>query len=186
MNQEEVAYRKVPSSFGHLTIVWRHDESGPLLMEILLPSRQARLHQVAAPRAQDTSIDRLCGAIRDYLEGNDVELATQLLDWGRCSVFQTAVLEAEMSVPRERVSSYSALAAHLGKPRASRAVGTALARNPFPLIVPCHRTVRSDGSLGGYGGGLEMKRALLEMEGVGFDPMGRVRPEFFWDWGAAS
>jgi alkylated DNA nucleotide flippase Atl1 len=59
-----------------------------------------------------------------------------------------------------------------------RAVGTALARNPFPLVVPCHRAVRSDRTLGGFQGGLEMKRALLEMEGVEFDSKNRVQPDF--------
>jgi methylated-DNA-[protein]-cysteine S-methyltransferase len=56
----------------------------------------------------------------------------------------------------------------LENPRAARAVGTALATNPFPIVIPCHRVIRSDGTLGGYGGGLEMKRKLLEMEGVAF------------------
>jgi methylated-DNA-[protein]-cysteine S-methyltransferase len=54
-----------------------------------------------------------------------------------------------------------------------------LARNPFPLIIPCHRAIRSDGSLGGFGGGLKMKRALLEMEGVGFDSRGHVEERHF-------
>jgi methylated-DNA-[protein]-cysteine S-methyltransferase len=69
----------------------------------------------------------------------------------------------------------------LGKPSAARAVGRALATNPFPIIIPCHRAVRSDGSLGGYQGGLAMKRALLEMEGVEFDARGRVAtPGFYY------
>ncbi|HUV77781.1 MAG TPA: MGMT family protein [Desulfobacterales bacterium] len=60
------------------------------------------------------------------------------------------------------------------------AVGTALAKNPFPIIIPCHRAVRSDGTLGGYQGGLEMKRALLEMEGVCFDTLDRVLTKGFF------
>jgi O-6-methylguanine DNA methyltransferase len=68
----------------------------------------------------------------------------------------------------------------LSAPRAARAVGTALARNPFPLIIPCHRVVRSDGMLGGFGGGLKMKKALLEMEGVAFDRSGRVQKAHLW------
>jgi methylated-DNA-[protein]-cysteine S-methyltransferase len=93
---------------------------------------------------------------------------------------------AERTIPRGYVSSYSALAAHIGKPKAARAAGTALARNPFPIIIPCHRTVRTDGSLGGFGGGLPMKRALLEMEGVAFDGLGHVKKEFFWDLSTGS
>ena len=60
------------------------------------------------------------------------------------------------------------------------AVGTALARNPFPLIIPCHRVVRSDGMLGDFGGGLKMKKAFLEMEGVAFDRSGRVQKAHLW------
>jgi methylated-DNA-[protein]-cysteine S-methyltransferase len=67
------------------------------------------------------------------------------------------------------------MAEHLGVPGGARAVGRALARNPFPVVIPCHRAVRTDGDLGGYQGGVPMKRALLEMEGVAFTEAGRVR-----------
>ena len=62
--------------------------------------------------------------------------------------------------------SYGELARRLGRPRAARAVGQALAANPVPLMVPCHRVIRADGSPGGFGGGLDLKRRLLELEGV--------------------
>ncbi|MDH4209135.1 MAG: methylated-DNA--[protein]-cysteine S-methyltransferase, partial [Anaerolineae bacterium] len=127
-------------------------------------------------------LDALVDAIQRYLGGQDVPLPTDLLDASRCPPFQWSVLMAERTIPRGFVTSYRRLATHVGHPQAYRAVGTALARNPFPLVIPCHRTVRGDGSLGGFGGGLPMKRALLEMEGVGFDALGRVRPEFSWDW----
>jgi methylated-DNA-[protein]-cysteine S-methyltransferase len=76
------------------------------------------------------------------------------------------------------VTTYGRLAARLGAPGAARAVGNALARNPFPLIIPCHRCVLEGGQLGGFRGGLEMKRALLEMEGVVFDDQERVLTRF--------
>jgi methylated-DNA-[protein]-cysteine S-methyltransferase len=69
----------------------------------------------------------------------------------------------------------------LGKPNGARAVGNALANNPFPLIVPCHRAIRSDRHLGGYQGGLEMKRALLKKESITFDKSDRVEcPRFHY------
>ena len=74
--------------------------------------------------------------------------------------------------------TYGGLAAAVGVPGGARAVGNVMAGNPFPLVIPCHRVIRSDGSLGGFGGGLPMKRALLEMEGVAFDGHDRVRPEY--------
>ncbi|MDP3066207.1 MAG: MGMT family protein, partial [Methanobacteriaceae archaeon] len=91
-----------------------------------------------------------------------------------CSSFQKAVLRAEHQIPRGSVSTYQLISKHLGKENGARAVGNALAKNPFPLIIPCHRAIRSDRHLGGFQGGLNMKRALLEKEGVKFDHAGRA------------
>lgn len=124
--------------------------------------------------------DRFRKALDNCLKGRGCEGLLPLLDIDRLQPFQKAVLLQEAKVPRGKVTSYANLAARAGFPGAARAAGSALANNPFPLAVPCHRTVRSDGSLGGFGGGLEMKRALLELEGVGFDKNGRVKKEFFW------
>lgn len=84
-----------------------------------------------------------------------------MLRLGLCSVFQQKVLRAVYAIPRGRVSTYQLIARQIGKPKAARAVARALATNPFPLIIPCHRVIRSDGSLGGYQGGLKIKQALL-------------------------
>ena len=186
MRNDVLRYSAIPSRFGELTLVWRDDRPGPRVVEILLPSRRGRLDRTAALPQRHEIIDRLGESIHDYLEGTVVELPTGPLDWDLCTEFQRSVLVAEKTIPRGHVSTYSELAAHIGKPKAARAVGTALARNPFPIIIPCHRTVRSDGSLGGFGGGLPMKRALLEMEGVAFDQSGRVKREFIWHWSAGS
>jgi methylated-DNA-[protein]-cysteine S-methyltransferase len=186
MNQDDVAYDIIPSRFGDLTLIWRDTEHGPTVVEIVLPLKSAAARDRAGMRQAHPALDRLGQSIERYLDGEDVELPTDLLDSSLCSGFQWTVLMAERTIPRGSVASYSGLAAHVGHPRAARAVGTALARNPFPIVVPCHRTVRADGSLGGFGGGLDMKRALLDMEGVGFDHRGRVRPEFLWDFTVRS
>jgi methylated-DNA-[protein]-cysteine S-methyltransferase len=184
MEQSEFGYYIIPSSFGEVSLVWRNSEHGPRVVEILLPLKKGRIPHAARPGLGLPALDELCQSIERYLDGEDVELPTDLLDFNPCSSFRRTVLSAERTIPRGRVASYSGLALHIGRPRAARAVGTALARNPFPIVIPCHRTVRTDGSLGGFGGGLDMKRALLEMEGVGFDQRSRVRPEFFWDFAA--
>ncbi len=80
--------------------------------------------------------------------------------------FQQLVLHELARVPYGEVATYGALAHRIGKPRAARAVGGALNRNPVPIILPCHRVVGAGGSLVGYGGGLERKRALLDLEGA--------------------
>lgn len=86
------------------------------------------------------------------------------------SKFSERVLDLCRKVPKGRITTYGEIAGALGKPRASRAVGQALKRNPKPIETPCHRVVRSDGSLGGYGGpgrkGVEKKKNLLKKEGV--------------------
>jgi len=78
--------------------------------------------------------------------------------------FQKAVWMACASIPYGETRSYGDLAKMIGKPKAVRAVGTALSKNPIPLIIPCHRVLRSDGNLGGFAGGLVVKQALLDLE----------------------
>ena len=80
--------------------------------------------------------------------------------------FQMKVWQALRAIPYGRVRSYGWVARKIGKPRAARAVGSACGANPVPLLVPCHRVVAGDGSLGGFSGGLLNKRRLLKLEGI--------------------
>jgi methylated-DNA-[protein]-cysteine S-methyltransferase len=80
--------------------------------------------------------------------------------------FRAAVMKELARVPYGQLTTYGTLAAKAGRPRAARAVGTIMNRNPVPIVLPCHRVVGSTGSLTGYGGGLDRKRALLELEGA--------------------
>ncbi len=82
------------------------------------------------------------------------------------TAFERAVWDALRAIPYGRTLSYGQLAANLGRPRAARAVGHASGSNPLPIVIPCHRLVRSRGELTGFGGGLPMKRSLLELEGA--------------------
>jgi methylated-DNA-[protein]-cysteine S-methyltransferase len=98
------------------------------------------------------------------------------LDFGPATAFQRRVWDVAVSIPFGQVRTYGWLAARLGRPGAARAVGTALGRNPLPLLVPCHRIVCSSGLPGGFSaaGGSGLKRLLLEHEGIIFDAGGRV------------
>jgi len=78
------------------------------------------------------------------------------------------VWEVARAIPRGETRTYGQIARQVGSPRAARAVGQAMANNPWPVIVPCHRVLGSDGRLTGFGGGLEMKRRMLEMERASF------------------
>lgn len=90
--------------------------------------------------------------------------------------FQQAVWQALRAIEPGRTTDYGTLAARLGKPQAARAVGAAVGRNPIGIIVPCHRVLGRDGSLTGYAGGLDRKRALLELEGALVSPPGLPGP----------
>ena len=101
--------------------------------------------------------------LSDYFEGKKVEFPEKLILDGT-TPFQQRVWEATRRIPYGQTRTYGEIAREAGSPLAARAAGQALGANPFPIIVPCHRVVASDGGLGGFGGGLEMKKQLLEME----------------------
>ncbi len=109
-----------------------------------------------------TAITQACQA---YLAGENVDLQEYPTDLGDLSRFERAVLRATRQIPKGHVTTYSALAARIGRPRAARAVGNALAKNPIPLFVPCHRVIGT-GGVGGFSYGLDVKVKLLQLEGV--------------------
>jgi methylated-DNA-[protein]-cysteine S-methyltransferase len=169
-----------PTPFGPLALVWERIDGAPLIVRVILtrPGLRATARlKTEFPDAVPAScqeIETVAADMRRLLAGEDVTFSLDLAAMGARPSFQQAVLRAEHAIPRGRVSTYGLIARRLGRPGASRAVGNALATNPFPIIVPCHRAVRSEGRLGGYQGGPAMKRALLEREGVPFDRSGRV------------
>jgi methylated-DNA-[protein]-cysteine S-methyltransferase len=105
-------------------------------------------------------------ALRAYLNGEKREIKLAV-DWCAMSTFQRKVLQATRRIPAGSVATYGEIAAHIGQPKAFRAVGQALKRNPMPLVIPCHRVIAADGSMCGYGvgQGIPTKRALLRLEG---------------------
>jgi len=117
------------------------------------------------PVLRSTGLDDVRRALDRYFAGRrlDFDLPVDLRDLPE---FQRRVLEATARIPAGEVSTYSAVAARAGSPRASRAAGNALHVNPVAIVVPCHRVLRADGSLGGYGGGVTVKEWLLAHEGV--------------------
>ena len=88
------------------------------------------------------------------------------LDLSELTPFHRRVLLAAAEVPAGKVVSYGEIARRIGRPAGSRAVGQALGRNPVPIVIPCHRVVAAGGQLGGYTGGLDIKRKLLRLEGA--------------------
>ena len=144
-------------------------EDGAICGATLSPSREAALEELSA-RGADEPADAADAApfmdlVRRAAEGEDVHPNGAVRIIGG-TAFQRAVWEAMLSIPRGTTVSYAELARRVGRPGAARAVGQAVGSNPVPLLIPCHRVVASDGTLGGFGGGLPMKQTLLRQEGV--------------------
>lgn len=134
----------------------------------------------ASARAGGPAPSHLAGALdllERYLAGDPVAFDVPL-DLEGTTEFQRRVWQRLREIPRGRVVSYGELARELGSgPGAARAVGGAVGSNPLPVVIPCHRVVRADGGLGGFGGGLPRKAALLRLEGVHVEGVGRGEAE---------
>jgi methylated-DNA-[protein]-cysteine S-methyltransferase len=113
----------------------------------------------------DAEVRPLAKQLVDYLDGRRTKFDVDL-DLSHVTPFRRAVLEECARIPRGQVSTYAELARRTGRPNAYRAVGHTMATNPIPIVIPCHRVLGSDGGLHGFGGGLDMKRRLLALEGA--------------------
>jgi methylated-DNA-[protein]-cysteine S-methyltransferase len=170
----------VRTPFGSVVLIWSLKESRPKIERVFLPAPGLKARELAeraypdAGRGSCEEIDRIAAGIASFLGGEDIRFSLADVRMDLCSDFQRRVLTAEHAIPRGWVSTYRRIAACVGSSRSARAVGRSLATNPFPIIIPCHRAIRSDAMPGGYQGGPAMKRALLEMEGIQFDSHGRV------------
>jgi methylated-DNA-[protein]-cysteine S-methyltransferase len=110
-------------------------------------------------------LDPVRRELDEYFEGRREDFDVPI-DWSYLAGFTREVLRATAAIPFGDVSTYAGVAAAAGSPRATRAAGNALGANPMPVIVPCHRVLRTGGQLGGYTGGLERKEFLLRLEGM--------------------
>jgi methylated-DNA-[protein]-cysteine S-methyltransferase len=169
-----------PTPFGSVCIVWHVSNNSPLIVSVLLslPGLSAEDQALELfPDSRKSScaeIDAVAADIKAYLKGQNIKFPLNVVDLSQCTKFQQLVLRAQHAIPHGSVSTYGLIAAHVGAPGGARAVGNVMAANPFPLIVPCHRTILSNFHLGGFGNGSEMKRALLTKERVTFNQTGRV------------
>ena len=162
----DVAYRTVDSPFGTLLVA--ATTTGLVRIAFAVEGHDTVLQAVAdavSPRILATSrrVDPIARQLDEYFAGRrhhfDVALDLRL-----ARGFRREVLDRLLEIPYGRTESYAEVARATGNPRAMRAVGSACSHNPVPLVVPCHRVVRSDGSVGNYLGGTAMKEALLALE----------------------
>jgi len=180
MKLEQPLYEVISTAFGRVVIVWWKSMNGPRVRQTILTKGQKpvegliRKKYPGARRLACPEITGLGNKIQSFLNGKAVTFSLEMIALEVCGAFQRKVLLAEYGIPRGWVSTYGRIARYVGVAGGSRAVGRALAENPFPIIIPCHRAVRADGEIGGYQGGGGMKRALLEMEGVELTVKGKV------------
>jgi methylated-DNA-[protein]-cysteine S-methyltransferase len=164
---------------GPAAIVFRGQHLARVyLPERSIPSLRRRVHADFPDAEEDQrAAADLLRSLQRYFEGKRTRFRVKL-DFSQTGPFTRQVLNACLRIPAGRTVSYRELAELLGKPQAWRAVGQALRRNPFPIIIPCHRVVGSDGSLRGYGGqtarGLRLKRFLLRLENSSPGPTPRT------------
>jgi methylated-DNA-[protein]-cysteine S-methyltransferase len=168
----EMYYQIINIGKENIGIVWQNIGGKPQIERIFLPCLKSKI--IAAIKKEFPAVNKkeqkipgkIATQIAEFYAGNKVKFDTSLLNMKKLSGFSAKVLKQTCKIPHGKVTTYSGLAVKIGSPRAARAVGTALANNPFPLVIPCHRVVRSDGSLGGFGGGINMKKELLTREGA--------------------
>jgi methylated-DNA-[protein]-cysteine S-methyltransferase len=123
------------------------------------PRRSAK----GGSRATSPVLKKLKAEVTEYFEGRRSKFGVPL-DLSSLSEFSRAVLKECAAIPYGKTASYSGLAKAVGNPKAARAVGGVMARNPVPILIPCHRVLGADGSLTGFGGGIGLKSRLLALE----------------------
>jgi methylated-DNA-[protein]-cysteine S-methyltransferase len=130
------------------------------------PDRRGVEREVSAGSGAKAAPERFTDVVRRlraYFEGHVVDFP-DAVDFTGATDFQQEVWRAARLIPRGQTRSYAWLAGRIGRPGAARAVGQALGRNPLPVVVPCHRVLAAGGGLGGFSGGLAMKRHLIDLE----------------------
>ncbi|MEE6168123.1 methylated-DNA--[protein]-cysteine S-methyltransferase [Mycolicibacterium sp. 120322] len=162
----DIAYRIVDSPVGQLLLA--ATEQGMVRVAYAREDHDAVLQTLAdriSPRILNAPgrLDLAARELDEYFAGARREFDLPL-DWRLSAGFRSTVLHHLPEIGYGQTASYAAVARLAGNPKAVRAVGTACATNPLPVVVPCHRVVRSDGAMGGYLGGADAKRLLLDLE----------------------
>ena len=188
-------YTVLPSSFGDILVLWEGQHSQSLCRIYLPRDGAGQLDRARStfPNMElwgkattlPSSIESVVTLLQATLEGRPVQHPFLLIEESlkHLGIFQRKALLLEATIPFGYICTYRELARACGNPLATRAVARALSQNPLPLLIPCHRVVGSDGSLRGYQGGIDMKRHLLEREGIPFSSLAidlkRAKPWVF-------
>ncbi len=173
---------RLTTDFGPIVLLWA-EQQGLRLSRIILPASEEESSPASLAGSRLISpgwdhlptLGRIQSCLAGYGDGGELDITgLNLTD------FQKRVLLECRRIPRGMVSSYGTLAARAGCPAGGRAAGTVMAANPLPLLIPCHRVVRTTGGLGDFGGGTAMKKTLLIREGVEFNEQNRIARRFYY------
>jgi methylated-DNA-[protein]-cysteine S-methyltransferase len=158
----DVRYDVVDSPVGELFLA--STDRGLCRLSYTVEGQDEVVAAIFGARVLRSPLDDVRRELNEYFEGRrrDFDLPIDL----RVAPFHEAVLHELARVPYGQVDTYGHLAKLVGRPKAARAIGTVMNRNPIPIVLPCHRIIGANGSLTGYGGGLDVKRRLLELEGA--------------------
>jgi methylated-DNA-[protein]-cysteine S-methyltransferase len=163
----DVGFDVVDSPIGPLLVAATDRGLARIFFDAEPEHHLERLAKVFGPRVLRSAqtVDAAHRQLDEYFEGNRSSFALDV-DLRGAAPFARQVLDELARVPYGQTTTYGTLAARVGAPRAARAVGTVMNRNPIPIVLPCHRVVGANGSLTGYGGGLDVKEHLLRLEGA--------------------
>lgn len=167
--EPQLRYATEKTPWGYIALV--ASDRGLVRLTLPCEREQEALAEVADALNGYAVLDHkpfaeLLSRLTRYFAGEAVDFSDVALDDSKATPFRRRVMKAVRGIPRGKVMSYRQVASKVGRPLAARAVGATMAANPVCIIVPCHRVVGSDGRLVGFGGGLEMKQRMLEMEGA--------------------
>lgn len=171
---------------GMCACVWKMRNAHLCIHRIVLPNGDSSADQICQRLVPHALLQPLpdmaefTDAMTLWREENNTHLLHRYMSSSNDTPFSHDVIKAVCAIPCGYVTSYSAIACQCGAPPAARAVGRVLSHNPFPLIIPCHRVVHTDGRIGHYQGGTEMKHALLAHEDVLFVDRTRVAQRAFY------
>lgn len=175
--------------YGKLLLIWQESATDSGLWQLFLPGcgpKDLPEDHRFNPSKNSAELRQKVMTVNDFLDRDGIPAPPVpkkdiFCGRNRFSVFETRVLTHLIHIPAGKVISYGALANWAGYPRAARAVGRLMAKNPFPLFYPCHRVIRAGGQLGEYGGGTALKRQLLADEGIVFSKPQHIASTSFFE-----
>lgn len=161
-------YTVIESPFGCAGFVYQKNPFKIIRTVLPCPDLETLLTSIGKsdrePRNRHTTAGKVAGLMQNYFHGIPIPPPWELMKMEPLTELQVSVLHKTADIPFGHQKSYKEVASMIGRPKAFRFVGTTLSKNPFPILVPCHRVIKNNGSYGKFGGGIEMKKKLITFE----------------------